>query len=109
MASKVKTKSGKGGKGGKQPALPGMELPKHQEIEGAAEDLDEANKKLSKAHDLREEAATRLLAMMKKRNLDLYKSEDLGIVITVARTASEKIKVTKIETVIADNDQADSE
>lgn len=110
MASKVKTKGGRGGKSrGKQAALPGMELPKHEEIEAAAEDLDDSNKQLSKAHELREERATRLLGLMKKRNLDIYKSETLGIVITVARTASEKIKVTKIETVIADDDQAADE
>ncbi len=103
--ARIKRKGKGGGKsGGKQAALPGMELPKHAEIEAAAEDLDEANKGLSKAHDLREEKATRLLSLMKKRNLDIYRSEELGILITVNRTESEKVKVTKLETPHADSD-----
>lgn len=84
-------------KGRRQTELAGMERPRDEEIEAAADDLVEANQKLSKAHDLREERSKRLLELMKKKGLSTYKSEDDSFRIDVVHTESEKVKVTKLE------------
>ena len=80
----------------KQLEVPGTERPRDVELDAAAEDLSEAGQKLSKAHERREEAAQRLLDLMKRKGLTIYVCEDRKLRVEV-RAGTDKVRVSRLE------------
>lgn len=94
----------KGPKGPKQTELKGMERPRDQQIDAAAEDVSEASGKLSKAHALLKERQQRLLELMKKKGLGSYVAQDAKLRVDVT-SAKQKVRVSRLEPKEKDGDE----
>jgi aspartate aminotransferase-like enzyme len=104
--AKPKTAAPKKRKPKLQQEIPGTERPRDDELDAAAEDLSEAGTKLSKAHERREEAAERLLALMSKKGLSVYVAEDQKLRVEV-RAGKNKVRVSRLEERSADDEAAE--
>lgn len=80
----------------KQKDLPGMERKTIKEIDTAAEELHEKNKKYAKAGEAVKTAKAALIAAMKKHGVEVYKDESVTPPLTITVTlGKENVKVTE--------------
>lgn len=89
----------------KQKELPGMERKTIKEIDTAAEELHEKNKKYAKAGEAVKTAKQALIAAMKKHGVEVYRDESVSPPLTITVTlGKENVKVTE-----GDDDEDDGD
>lgn len=96
MAKKAPKKKATKRRGAKQGELPGFERPRDEELDAAAEDVNEADALRGKYQEQGEGARMRLLDLMRKKGLSTYVSEDRRLRVDI-KAGHDKVSVKKWE------------
>lgn len=93
-------------KGPKNLELKGMERPRDEELDAAAEDVAEADSKRGKFQEQADEGRERLLGLMRKKGLSVYVTADESLRVEL-KGGKDKVSVRKYTAPPAPKDKQD--